>query len=427
MHESDNIMNIFVLNCGSSSLKYRMISMPSEVEIFGGEVQRIASKTAEAARIVHRQSDNVRIVPAAARTHKEALSEVLALVRDNASFPPALIAHRFVHGGAVFPANKVLASEDLPLLERTRDLAPVHNPPVLELIAACREMCPEIPQALVLDTAFHSTMPRSAYTYALPADIVSELMIKKYGFHGISHEYVSTEAARFLQIPMGEFNAVSCHLGSGGASLCAIIGGKSVDNSMGFSPLQGLVMSTRSGDIDPAVVLRMLAYSTDDYAKVSGILNKRSGVLGLSGSSSDIRDVISRATVAQDERAQNTLDLYVWRIRKYLGAYLAVVGRPDAVIFTDTIGESVPYVREAVCRNLDCFGVRIDEWKNERVVSNPADISGASSKTKIVVIRTNEEIAIARKAFQLIRIDEAGKSGRSEREESHDPINCLQS
>lgn len=396
-------MNVFVLNCGSSSLKYRMISMPDGEEILGGEVQRIGSKTAATSRIVHRVPGRETVIlPVTIKNYSEAFHEVVHHVERDTSFPPDVFAHRLVQGGSEFPVSRVLSDDDYPLLDKVRDLAPIHNPPAVELIEECNDRYPGIPQAVILDTAFHSTIPGYARTYPLPEDIREELGIRKYGFHGISHQYVTEAAAEFLHVPPGKLNAVGCHLGSGGASLCAVVGGKSVDNTMGFSPLQGLVMSTRSGDVGPSVVLKMLAYSEGDYSKVNGILNKKSGVLGLSGTSSDIRDVIERSADTDDERAQTTLDVYVSRIKKYLGAYLAVVGNADAIIFTDTVGESVPYVRELVCRDMDYFGVVLDEWKNRMVSAFPADVSATTSKVRILVIKTNEESAIAKRAYELL-------------------------
>jgi len=396
-------MDIFVLNCGSSSLKYRMISMPSGTEILGGEVQRIGSRTAGPATLTHRVDGSEEVHEINVTSYEEAFAEVMKLVESDPSFPPDVIAHRLVHGGREFPHHAIISERDFPALEKTRDMAPLHNPPVIDLIKEINRRYPSIPQAIILDTAFHSTIPSHAFTYPLPADLRDKYGIRKYGFHGISHQYVSREAAEFLGIPIERFNAVSCHLGSGGASLNAIKNGKSIDNSMGFSPLQGLVMSTRSGDLDPALILKMIAFSAGDFSKVTQILNKASGVLGLSGTTSDIRDVIRKSTITDDERSQLTLEVYIWRIRKYLGAYLMVVGSADAIIFTDTIGESVPLVREAVCRNLGCFGVELDEWKNKSVKEFPGDVSSPNSKVHILVVKTNEELAIAKMAYRLVK------------------------
>ncbi len=391
-------MNIFVLNCGSSSLKYKMISMPSGEEVLGGEAQRIGSKTAEPSRIFHRVAGAEKIFNVKMEGYKEAFAEVMKILGDD--FVPDVFAHRLVQGGTEFKKDEIIERSAFPALENIKDLAPIHNPPVVGLIKECDEKYPDTPQAIILDTSFHSTIPEYAYTYLLPRTITDDLGIRKYGFHGISHQYVSEEAARFLNIEIEKFNGVSCHLGSGGASLCAIVNGKSVDNSMGFSPLQGLVMSTRSGDLDPAVILKMIAYSAGDFSKVSNILNKKSGVLGMSGTSSDIRDVINRASY--DEKSDITLDVYLWRIKKYLGAYLTAVGKADAIIFTDTIGESIPAVRESVCTNMEFFGLKMDAWKNGSLAGYPADVASPESKVRILVIKTNEELAIAKRAYHLL-------------------------
>jgi len=285
-------------------------------------------------------------------------------------------------------------------LDKIKDLAPLHNPPVIELIKECKNKYPTVPQAIILDSTFHLTIPEYAYTYALPQKISKELGIRKYGFHGISHQYVSEKAADFLNIKFEELNAVSCHLGSGGASLCAIKGGKSIDNSMGFSPLQGLVMSTRCGSLDPTVILKMLAYSGGNFEKVNNILNKKSGVLGLSGVSSDIRDIITKFKHG-DKRSEMTFEIYLWRIKKYLGSYLALVGKVNAIIFTDTIGELIPSVREAICNDMEYFGIKIDKIKNASVQNYPCDISSPKSKVRILVIKTNEELAIAKRAYKI--------------------------
>jgi len=416
-------MKIFVLNCGSSSLKYRMISMPGGEELFGGEVERIGSKTSQSSRIVHREKGVELVRPVSVSSYAEAFAQITETIEKNSDFRPDAIAHRLVQGGMEFPSSKVITESELPLLDKIKDLAPIHNPPVIELIGECRRLHPEVPQVVVLDSAFHSTIPEYAATYPLPKALRLELGLRKFGFHGISHQFVAEEAAEFLHIPINEFNAVSCHLGTGGASLCAIVRGKSVDNSMGFSPMQGLVMSTRCGDLDASAILKMIAYSNGDFEEVNRALNKESGLLGLSGTSSDVRDIISRARATGDERAEIAVDVYTWRIKKYLGAYLTVVGKADAVIFTDTIGETVPYVREAVCTGMEYFGLKIDEWKNNKVSAFPFDIAAESSKVRIVVVRTNEELAIARTAYQLLIKFENKTLNTRKREGSYEEAN----
>lgn len=396
-------MNVLVFNCGSSSLKYALLGMPAERLLAGGEAQRVGPPTALPPQIVHRSArgEEVRRVPLP--DHAAAFDAVLALLAREEALSVEAIAHRVVHGGERFGDHAVVDERALSDLRAVERLAPIHNPPATRLIEACRERAPHVPQVVVFDTAFHATIPPAARTYALPAALREGAGLRKYGFHGTSHGYVVEEAARFLGVPVAQFNAVCCHLGSGGASLCAVVAGKSVDNTMGYSPLQGLVMSTRSGDLDPAVVLRLAERAGRRIAEVEGLLNKRSGILGLSGFSADIRDVLSgQQRVPGPMRARAAADIYLWRLRKYLGAYLTLVRRPHAVIFTDTIGESNPTVRLAACAGLEAFGVLMDAERNASVRDLPADVAMEKSAVRIVVVRTNEELAIAREAVRLL-------------------------
>jgi acetate kinase len=251
--------NVLSLNCGSSSLKYKLIAMPGEKELAAGEAQRIGPKTAERARIVHRQHGKEETIFAEMPGHSEAFEQVLLLLRRRASGPVDVIGHRVVHGADIFKAHTLIDDNALAGLKKTLDIAPLHNPPAVALIETCHKTYPELAQAAVFDTVFHSTIPWHAAAYALPKILSRRFRIKKYGFHGTSHKFVAEEAAKFLHIPLEKLNAVSCHLGSGGASLCAIVNGRSIDNTMGYSPLPGLVMSTRSGDIDPALALQLSA------------------------------------------------------------------------------------------------------------------------------------------------------------------------
>jgi acetate kinase len=338
------------------------------------------------------------------RTHREALGEIGKILTQDKSSVPDAFGHRVVHGGELFSSSALITDRSLEMLEKTKKLAPIHNPPAMEIIRECLLKYPGIPSVAVFDTAFHSTIPSHASTYCLPSKVSAKLQIKKYGFHGTSHRFVIEEASKLLEIPISGINAVSCHLGSGGASLCAVQNGKSIDNTMGYSPLQGLVMSTRCGDLDPALAMSLLQHFNGRTFDVERFLNNKSGVLGMSGYSSDIRDILSGQVSDKNyERTQKTLEAYLWRIRKYLGSYLAVVTRPDAVIFTDTIGETIPQVRWAACADMDAFGVKIDYAKNKDVKSLPAIISESSSKVKILVIATNEELAIARDVHCILK------------------------
>lgn len=395
-------MRVLVFNCGSSSLKFRLLDMPAERELAGGEAQRIGPPTASPSQIVYRVGDQpaTRIEPMA--NHADALSAVMRLLGETPGMVPEAVAHRLVHGGSRLDTDRQVDEAVMRDLEAVRDLAPIHNPPAIDTLQACRSAFPDLPQVVVSDTAYHRTIPASAATYALPRFMREDLGFRKYGFHGISHQYVVTQAAAMMGIPLERFHAVSCHLGSGGASLCAVQGGRSVDNTMGYSPLQGLVMSTRSGDLDPGLTLRLLAHHGGDADRVESYLNRKAGVLGLSGRSADIRDSLNPSgSIPVQERAQTTSQVYLWRLRKYLGAYLTVVGRADAIIFTDTIGECVPDVREAVCADMECFGVRMDSRLN-RTVHPPCDVAAADSRVRIWVILTNEELSIARSAFRVL-------------------------
>ncbi len=393
-------MRIIVFNCGSSSLKYRLLDMPSETELAAGEAERVGPKTALPGCIHHSafgmREDHEQEMP----DHGAAFSAVMRLLERDPRLLPEAIGHRMVHGGALFKHHVVVDDQAFQGLEEVQDLAPIHNPPALRLLAACRQLYPKLPETVVFDTAFHSTISPAARTYALPLQVARSHGFRKYGFHGTSHEYVVHEAAKYLAIPITELRAVSCHLGSGGASLCAIVNGKSVDNTMGYSPLQGLVMSTRSGDLDPAIALSLVANAQGDSRQVEDMLNRKSGLLGLSGVSADIRDVL--ANQQTDESLVRAAEVYLWRIRKYLGAYLLVTERPHCIIFTDTIGEKIPYVRWAVTAGLGSLGVSMDPLKNADPGPLPADLASPESRVRILAIATNEEVAIARASYGLL-------------------------
>ncbi len=393
-------MRIVVFNCGSSSLKYRLIDMPSETELAAGEAERVGPKTALPGCIHHtawgHKEDHTLDMP----DHSTAFAAVMKLLERDSRLVPEAIGHRMVHGGALFKSHVVVDETALKNLHEVQDLAPIHNPPALRLLVACRQLYPKLPETVVFDTAYHSTIGPAARAYALPHQLVSTHGFRKYGFHGTSHQFVAEEAAKFLGIPMDELCAVSCHLGSGGASLCAIVHGRSIDNTMGYSPLQGLVMSTRSGDLDPAIALALVARAQGDSRAVESLLNRKSGLLGLTGVSADIRDLVS--TGANNDGLSRAAQVYLWRIRKYLGSYLLATGRPHCIIFTDTIGEKIPFVRWAVTAGLDALGVSIDPKKNAETTTLPADLATPESRVRILAIATNEEVAIARASFALL-------------------------
>ncbi len=399
-------MRIIVFNCGSSSLKYRLIDMPGETELAAGEAERVGPKTALPGCIHHHVGDHKEDHALDMPDHSAAFAAVMKLLERDSGLVPEAIGHRMVHGGAIFKGHVVVDEQAFHHLEEVQNLAPIHNPPALRLLAACRQLYPKLPETVVFDTAFHSTLSPAARTYALPTELARSHGYRKYGFHGTSHAYVAQEAAKFLGIPMSELRAVSCHLGSGGASLCAIVGGKSVDNTMGYSPLQGLVMSTRSGDLDPAIALGLVARAQGDSQAVESMLNRKSGLLGLTGVSADIRDLVSGDRTAdgtaQGQALSRAAQVYLWRIRKYLGAYLVITERPHCIIFTDTIGEKMPYVRWAVTAGLDQLGVVMDPLRNAEARPLPVDLAAPRSRVRILAIATNEEVAIARASYTLL-------------------------
>jgi acetate kinase len=415
-------MNVLVFNCGSSSLKYKLLTMPAAEEAAGGEAQRVGPPTAKPSVILHHEGTARETHEVPMPDHGSAFEQVMRLLGRRSHLVPDAVGHRVVHGGDRFARPARVTAAVLDELASFSSIAPLHNPPAIALMKACQERYTALPQVAVFDTAFHATIPEYARTYALPIRLREEFGFRKYGFHGTSHQFVAEEAAEFLKIQLARFNAVSCHLGSGGASLCAVVRGRSVDNTMGYSPLQGLVMSTRCGDLDPAITLQLLASSNGDGAVVDKLLNSRSGVLGLSGRSADVRDVVAETSSESlwDSRTDRTLQVYLWRIRKYLGAYLAIVGQPDAVIFTDTIGETVPYVRRVLCAGMEAFGLRIDARRNVEVSRYPADVAQPGSAVRILVVQTNEELAIARQTDRALRSNyaEAGApaAGQDNRE-----------
>ena len=392
-------MRIMVLNCGSSSLKYSVLGFPGGDELARGEAQRVGARTSEPARIVHQVRGTIRTMFVQMPDHATAFEQIMRVLADDELAAVDAIAHRVVHGGRHFSGSVRFGQNVERVLDELLKLAPIHNPPAISLIQTCARSHPHLSQVLVFDTSFHNTIPPRARTYALGEELRLGLGLRKYGFHGISHQYVTHAAATLLRCPLAELNAVSCHLGSGGASLCAIQCGESVDNTMGYTPLQGLMMSTRCGDLDPAVTLRLLALQEGKVDRVENLLNRRSGVLGVSGRSADLRDLVG----AQEDTAHSfALQAYLWRLRKYLGAYLVVAAPAQAVIFTDTLGETVPEVRAAVCSGLEELGVELDPEANTDPGALPADVATATSPVRILVVPTNEELAIGREAYQML-------------------------
>ncbi|MCL2618348.1 MAG: acetate kinase [Defluviitaleaceae bacterium] len=396
-------MDVLVLNCGSSSLKYQLIDMSSESVLAKGLCERIGI---EGSNMKHSPAgkDDYK-VETPMPTHKDAVKLVLEALVDPGHGVIANISdisacgHRVVHGGENFAQSVLISADVMKALEECSQLAPLHNPANIIGIEACQASLPNVPQVAVFDTSFHQTMPEKAFLYALPYEYYENHKIRKYGFHGTSHRYVSQEAAKLLGKPYDSLKLISCHLGNG-ASVCAIDGGKSVDTSMGLTPLEGLAMGTRCGDLDPAVLTFVMEKEGLTAQQVVDVFNKKSGVLGVSGVSSDFRDV-EGAAAQGNARAKAALDLYYYRVAKYVGEYAAAMNGVDAVIFTAGLGENSKEARAAICGYLGYLGISVDTAKND-VRGKTADFATADSKVRALTIPTNEELVIARDTKELL-------------------------
>lgn len=390
-------MKVLVVNCGSSSLKYQLIETRTSEVLAKGLVERIGLGEVEYS-FTHGQKPKTKI-GIQAKNHTEALKEVLGkLVSPDHGVLTSLdeigaIGHRVVHGGESFYHSALITDEVIKAIEANGELAPLHNPPNLQGILACKEVLPSKKQVAVFDTAFHQTMPERSYMYALPYEYYEKYKIRRYGFHGTSHRYVAMKAAEFLGKPLESINLITCHLGNG-SSITAIAGGKSMDTSMGFTPLEGVVMGTRSGSLDPAVLLYIMEKENLTPKQMSDLLNKKSGILGLSGISNDMRE-INDAADKGNHRAKLTLEVLVHSIRRYIGGYMVELGRVDAIVFTAGIGENDWVVREMCMANMENWGFVLDKEKNRTTRGTLTDISLSSSKGKILVVPTNEELMIA--------------------------------
>ena len=396
-------MNVLVINCGSSSLKYQLIDSDTEAVLAKGLCERIGID----GRLVYQKAGNDKeITEASMPTHKEAIQMVLeALTNEKTGAIKSLaevnaIGHRIVHGGEKFASSAIITDEMIKAVEECNDLAPLHNPANLIGIRVCSELMPNVPQVGVFDTAFHQTMPAKAYLYGLPIEYSQNYKVRRYGFHGTSHSFVSKRAVEFLGLDKDNSKVIVCHLGNG-SSISAVQNGKCVDTTMGLTPLEGVVMGTRSGSIDPAIVEYIAKKENLDLAGVMNVLNKKSGLQGMSGVSSDMRDL--RAAAAEgNEDAKNAIEVLCYGIAKYVGGYVAAMNGVDAIVFTAGIGENVGMIREKVCSYLGFLGVTIDAKANE-AMGEEVVISGADSKVKVAVIPTNEELAICRDTVALVK------------------------
>lgn len=397
-------MKVFVVNCGSSSLKYQLIDMYDESIMAKGLVERIGI---EGSVLTHQTMGMSKVsIPAAIPDHKVAVKLVLEQLCDpkNGCIKDMnqidAVGHRVVHGGERFADSVLITSDVLRGIEACCEIAPLHNPPNLTGIRACMEVMRDKPQVAVFDTAFHQTMPRIAYLYGLPYEAYQKYGLRRYGFHGTSHKYVAQRAASLMDEHMSDLRIISCHLGNG-ASIAAIKYGKSIDTSMGFTPLEGLIMGTRSGEIDPAIIPFIMEKEHMDANEVLEYLNKRSGILGISGLSSDFRD-LENAAEAGDERSQLAIDIFAYKVKKYIGGYVAAMGGLDALVFTAGLGENSPFMRDKICNGLEYLGTRVDPELNKcRGIER--EISIKRARVKIFVIPTNEELMIARDTFNICR------------------------
>lgn len=397
-------MKILVLNAGSSSLKYQLFNMTSETVLAKGLIERIGEENGKLEQEWVDEDDtkqgNVLTTPI--HTHQDALGLMIQQLRDANVLHDLrnlfAIGHRVVHGGNAFHKPVLIDNEVISSIQSMIPLAPLHNPANLQGIEVARELFPETPQVAVFDTAFHQTMPPEAYRYAVPHEWHDTYQVRRYGFHGTSHQCVAQQTACVLECDLSSLNLITLHLGNG-CSATAIAKGESVDTSMGMTPLEGLVMGTRSGDIDPALLFYIQREAQLDFDEIETLLNKQSGLKGLSGVS-DMRE-IGKLAQQGDKAAQLAEAVFVYRIRKYIGAYAAVLGRVDALVFTGGIGENAASIRKQVCQNLDILGIQLDTEKNAQHSRDTRALHLKTSKTQILVVPTNEELAIARSTVHI--------------------------
>ena len=397
-------MNILIFNCGSSSLTYKIFEVQDIDHItvlLTGKAHRVGVKGAEESFIVNRYQDKESKEILSIENHQKAANLALRFVADN-NILIDYVGHRFVHGGSDFDNSSIITEDVFKKLIGCLPLAPIHNPISLSVIQETRKTLSNIPQYVAFDSAFHSKIPERAYIYALPKSIVEEFGFRKYGFHGLSYSYVSKEASRLFCKNLDEVKIVACHLGTGGASVAAIKNGYSIDTSMGYSPLPGLVMSTRCGDIDPMLTIYMMVMYGYRPDSLIDLLNKESGLLGVSGTSSDIRDILHSISDDKDQ-IELAFKMYIHRLRKYIGSYIAILGGIDILIFTDDIGVHNWQVREKVCENMEWAGVMLDEKMNKNVEDDKiCKINNNNSKVQILTIPTEEELVICLEGLRIM-------------------------
>ncbi|WP_199766082.1 acetate kinase [Helicobacter salomonis] len=397
-------MHILVLNLGSSSIKFQLFHMEKKSVLARGLVEQIGGECSQAHIYTHEGHAKISKACMRIASYEEGLQHIEDSLRELGVLESLGhvdgVGHRVVHGGDLFIEPTLINDEVIAHIEKLAFLAPLHNPANLMGIKTVKKRASHLPQVAVFDTAFHQSMPPHAFMYALPHDLYKTYKLRRYGFHGTSHNFVATEAAKFLNIPYEHFNAISLHLGNG-ASVCAIRNGKSVDTSMGLTPLEGLIMGTRSGDLDPALLGYIMQIQHKSLEEVNDVLNKESGLKGLCGKS-DMRGVVDLMEQG-DANAQLAFDMYAYRIRKYLGSYLLTLGRVDALIFTGGVGENCALLREAVCANLENFGIALDLERNNNSAKDVWNLSQSHAAVQILRIPTNEEWEIANKTAKIVR------------------------
>lgn len=399
-------MKILVLNCGSSSVKYQFINLESEEVLAEGIAEKIAE---DISLFTYKCADySKKKYKMLIEDHDKAIHLIIEhLLDENHGVIKDIeeidaIGHRLVHAGEHYSGSVKITDDVIKVMKECSNLAPLHNPANLKGVYAMKKILPDIPQGGVFDTAFHQTMPPKAYLYALPLEFYTEHKIRRYGFHGTSHKYVAELAAEYLKKDLSNLKIITCHIGNG-ASITAIDGGKSVDTSMGFTPLEGLVMGTRCGDIDPAIPIHMQKEMGLSVDEVNVILNKKSGMLGLSAISNDMREIEENIIEKQTPNAIQAHEVYAYRIKKYIGAYAAVMNGLDILIFTGGVGENMPILRSLVCKNMNYLGLILDEKENDQFTAGILELQTKDSKVKILKIPTNEELMIAQETRRILQ------------------------
>jgi acetate kinase len=398
-------MNILVLNCGSSSLNYKIYTLSPAGYLEAacrGKAHRVGVWGNEPAFIEHHLGLETIRKETDIPDHRTAINLVLDFISTHCLEINA-VGHRFVHGGNVFQSSVILDPAVSQRLQELLPLAPIHNPNSLSVIEVCQQRLPGVPQYLTFDTAFHASLPEWSYRYALPVDLSKKYNLRKYGFHGLSYQFITHQMVTYLNKPLEELNLIVCHLGTGGSSVAAIYKGQSLDTSMGFSPLAGLMMSTRTGDLDPLVPVYMLVNMDYTSQGLNDLFNKKSGLLGVSGISSDLRDLLT-ASQEGDDRAVLAVNMYTHRLRKMIGAYACLLGGTDALVFTDDIGVQLPRVRSLACEGLQWCGISLDAVANAAAPTGQvAEIGAADSRTRIFSTPTDEELVIAEEGLKLLK------------------------